>query len=142
MLSLRGGGLGVKKAVSCLVSQGLNQSAEDGDNLADKYNFLGANIVMKFHDIQPDHAVPIQKSGYSVKKVGCCNMVISDDTGPMLKINQTSQIIWNLCNGELNIGSIISSLQDAFPENKDEIKKDVLRIIDTFNAEEVIDITL
>lgn len=94
---------------------------------------------MKFHDIQPDHAVPIQKAGYSVKRIGCCNMVISDDTAPLLKINESSQIIWNLCNGELTVGSIISSLQEAFPENKDEIKKDVLRTIDTFHVEEVID---
>ena len=95
---------------------------------------------MKFHDVQLDNAVPVQKAGYSVKKMGCCAMVISDETGPMLKINETSQIIWNLCNGELDIGSIVASLQDAFPENKDEIKKDVMRIIDTFHVEEVIEI--
>ena len=100
------------------------------------------NVDMKFHDVQPSEAVPVQKPGYSVSKVGCCSKMIVDKTVPMLKINETSEIIWNLCNGEFTIGSIVSTLQEAFPDNKDDIEKDVMRIIDTFHVEEVIDINL
>ncbi len=45
-------------------------------------------------------------------------------------LNSSAALIWGLCDGNNNIGEIISLLKDSFPEAGDQIKSDVLNSID------------
>ncbi len=99
-------------------------------------------MELKFHDILSDDTVPVQKHGLTLGKTVCCYFLQNEAHEPVLKLNETSALIWSLCTGEQNVGQIIASLIQHFapddPETAQQIKKDILRVFDTFEVEEVI----
>ena len=50
-------------------------------------------------------------------------------TAPTLHLNDSSAVIWNLCDGERSVGEIVDALREAFPEQASEIEADVSQVI-------------
>ncbi|HAU67008.1 MAG TPA: hypothetical protein DCW52_01275 [Gammaproteobacteria bacterium] len=46
-----------------------------------------------------------------------------------LHLNGSSAVVWDLCDGKQTIESIIESLQEAFPDQSDQIAADVEAVI-------------
>ena len=46
-----------------------------------------------------------------------------------LHLNGSSAVVWDLCDGKQTVESIVASLQDAFPDQSDQIAADVETVI-------------
>ena len=55
-----------------------------------------------------------------------------------LHLNGPSMVVWNLCNGEYSVAQMIDALQDAFPEQAEQIEGDVLSVIKELKENDVI----
>lgn len=96
------------------------------------------DFIRSLHAEFPDHAVPHRHQGYSIKKIPCCYLLSNREREHVLKINDTSLLIWELCNGSFSVGEIQKILIEQFPEAASTIKRDVHRVLDEFNEENVI----
>jgi Fe2+ or Zn2+ uptake regulation protein len=59
----------------------------------------------------------------------------------LIKLNESSSLIWSLCSGEYSVKEMIELLQENYPEAGDVIRKDVYRVLDEFMAEQIITIS-
>lgn len=59
-------------------------------------------------------------------------------TATTLQLNGPSAIIWQLLNERHSVAEIISALQEAYPDQADQIEGDVLQAISDFVAQSVI----
>lgn len=96
--------------------------------------------IRQLHAVFPLQAVPRRKPGYRLARIPCCYLLKDADGKTVLKLNDSSVLIWELCNGELNIGEMIQMLAESYPEAAAEMHKDVLRALDELNEEAVIQI--
>lgn len=96
--------------------------------------------VRALHAEFPPQAVPSRKQGFELKKIPCCFLLQDAEGKNVLKLNETSVLIWELCNGELSVGDMLELLLESFPEAADNLEKDVFRVLDEFNEEKVITI--
>jgi len=93
-----------------------------------------------FHPDLDHSLVPRQKQGYYVKKIPCCLILKDENGGNVLKLNETGILIWELCAEGITVGEILSMLCDQYPEHKDQIGRDVYRVLDTLQEYDVIDL--
>ena len=58
---------------------------------------------------------------------GCLldTLLYNPDNSTTLHLNNSSAIIWKLCDGERTVAKIIEMIQEAFPEQSDQISDDV-----------------
>ncbi len=85
-------------------------------------------------------ALPTQCSGISVEKIPCCWVLSREGNSQRTKLNDTSMLIWQLCDGQSTVGEMIESLQGEFPDAK-EISKDIHRALDELVEEDLIGMT-
>lgn len=88
----------------------------------------------------PDSAVPKQLPGFHIGKIPCCTVLKDENDKNVLVLNETSTLIWYLCNAEVNVGEMMSLLKESFPDAGEQIAADVYRSLDTFKLYEVIEI--
>ncbi len=69
------------------------------------------------------------KSDYLLEKIDNEITVYHPSLVTSLYLNESSAVIWELCDGKRRISEIIEILQDAYPENRTHIKNDVIGII-------------
>jgi hypothetical protein len=55
-----------------------------------------------------------------------------------LHLNGPSALVWELCNGDNSVATIIHSLQHAYPAQAGQIEGDVVAVIKELTATEVI----
>lgn len=94
--------------------------------------------VRELHAEFPPEAVPARVDGYALKKIPCCFLLQDSEGKNVLKLNETSVLIWELCNGELSVGDMLELLMESFPEAEENLEKDVFRVLDEFQEEKVI----
>ena len=99
------------------------------------------DFILSLHAEFPDHTVPHRRQGYSVEKIPCCYLLTNRERKHVLKLNDTSLLIWELCNGSLSVGEIQQLLVEQFPAATSKIGRDVQRVLDEFNEENVITFT-
>ncbi len=97
--------------------------------------------VRELHAEFPPEAIPSRVDGYALKKIPCCFLLQDSEGKNVLKLNETSVLIWELCNGELSVGDMLELLFESFPEAKDNLEKDVFRVLDEFQEEQVITVS-
>ena len=56
-----------------------------------------------------------------------------------LHLNGPSAIVWQLCNGERSAAEIIELVQDAYPDQDEQIKQDVGNVIDDLLERKVLE---
>ena len=69
------------------------------------------------------------KPDYLLEKIDNEITVYHPSLVTSLYLNESSAVIWELCDGERRISDIIEILQGAYPENSTQIKNDVIRFI-------------
>jgi hypothetical protein len=69
------------------------------------------------------------KADYLLEKIDDEVTVYHPSLATSLYMNDSSAVIWELCDGQRRISDIIEILQEAYPENDTHIKNDVIRII-------------
>ncbi len=90
------------------------------------------------HPKLPDDKLPVRDSSHSIKRIPCCLYVQDSEGNNILKLNDSSSLIWSLCEGKFTIREIIDMLEESYPDAGDVIEKDVYRVLDEFLAEEII----
>ena len=89
------------------------------------------------HQEYPLDALPAQCTGFKVEKIPCCWILTHDESGRKIKLNDSSMLIWELCEDDNTVGDIIATLQEAFPDVGD-IDKDIQRALDELKEEGLI----
>ena len=92
------------------------------------------------HQSFPPATKPQQNADYTAEKIPCCWIVSRGGEDRKIKLNDSSMLIWQLCDGENSVGDIIGALQESFPEVSD-IDKDIQRALDELLAEGLISIS-
>jgi len=95
-------------------------------------------MTLDIHPELPDDSVPVRKENIGIKQLPCCLYLTDPDGKPIVKLNDSSSLIWSLCNGEFSVGAMIELLRDSFPDAADVIAKDVYRVLDEFKEQDVI----
>ena len=89
------------------------------------------------HQEFPLDAQPAQCTGFDVEKIPCCWILTHDESGRKIKLNDSSMLIWELCEDDNTVGDIIATLQEAFPD-VDDIDRDIQRALDELKEEGLI----
>jgi coenzyme PQQ biosynthesis protein PqqD len=89
------------------------------------------------HQQFPLGARPAQNEGFSVDKIPCCWIITKDEGGKRIKLNDSSMLIWQLCEADNTVGDIIGALQEQFPD-VEAMDKDIQRALDELLEEELI----
>ena len=86
--------------------------------------------------------VPRRVDGFAVKRTPCCYLLTADEgKRTVMTLNQTSALVWELCNGEWSVGEMLATLRDSFSDAGDQIEADVQKVLDEFSRAEVIAFT-
>lgn len=96
--------------------------------------------VRQLHTAFSLQAVPRRQPGYRLARIPCCSLLQDAAGKTVLKLDDSSVLIRELCTGELNIGTMIQLLAESYPEAAADMQKDVLRALDELNEEAVIQI--
>lgn len=59
-------------------------------------------------------------------------------TTTTLHLNQPSLLVWNLCDGERSVQDVITTLQEAFPDQNEQIAEDVVDVITELREKKVL----
>jgi hypothetical protein len=90
------------------------------------------------HPEFPADAVPVRDQNHKIKRLPCCLYLEDEDGKTLIKLNDSSSVIWSLCTGEYRVGEIIGLLEESYPEARDVIAKDVNRVLDEFISENIV----
>ena len=96
-------------------------------------------VLEDLHRQFPLDAQPVQCEGFSVNKIPCCWIITKDDDERRIKLNDSSMLIWQLCEADNTVGDIIGALQEQFP-GVDDMDKDIQRALDELLEEGLISI--
>ena len=70
-----------------------------------------------------DH--PYLSDDFEVSMLDGEMILFSSKTDKVLYLNESSRMIWELCNGDLSVMNIIKLLTEAYPDAIDEIESDI-----------------
>ena len=59
-------------------------------------------------------------------------------TTTTLHLNQPSLLVWNLCDGKNSVAEVINILQQAFPDQNEQIAEDVVAVIAELSEKKVL----
>jgi hypothetical protein len=102
--------------------------------------FTYVEINMTLEDLHRQFSLdarPAQCEGFTVEKIPCCWIITQDDSGKKIKLNDSSMLIWQLCEADNTVGDIIGALQEEFPDVSD-MGKDINRALDELLEEGLI----
>ncbi len=92
------------------------------------------------HPKLPDDSLPVRDKTHKIRRLPCCLYLENSEGKTLIKLNESSSLVWSLCTGELSVREIIDLLQESYPEAGDVIAKDVYRVLDEFIAEDIVKI--
>jgi hypothetical protein len=55
-----------------------------------------------------------------------------------LHLNGPSAIVWNLCDGEATVQQMIDAVQEAYPEQSEQIESDIVSVVKDFVEREFL----
>ena len=90
------------------------------------------------HPQLPDDSTPKRDDNHKIKRLPCCLFLENSKGRKLMKLNESSALVWSLCTGEYTVKEMIELLEESYPEAGDLIRKDVYRVLDEFLAEAVI----
>jgi hypothetical protein len=93
---------------------------------------------LEAHPELPEDSRPKRDDSHKIKRLPCCLYLEDADGKTLIKLNDSSSLIWSLCTGEFSVGEMIDMLEESYPEAGDVIRKDVFRVLDEFLAEDII----
>lgn len=94
------------------------------------------------HPQLPDDSLPIRDETHKIRRLPCCLYIEDSEGKTLIKLNDSSSLIWSLCSGEFSVREIIDLLEESYPDAGDVIAKDVYRVLDEFIAENIIELKL
>ena len=90
------------------------------------------------HPQLPDDSKPVRDETHKIRRLPCCLYLEDGEGKTLIKLNDSSSLVWSLCTGEFSVKEMIDMLEESYPEAGDVIRKDVYRVLDEFIAEDII----
>ena len=97
--------------------------------------------ISTLHPILDDQVIPKRDDAYTLSKTACCYFLCNEHDEKVLKLNDTSALVWSLSTGEWTVGDLITALGEQFPDQGNGIAKDVYRTLDELALEQVLELT-
>ena len=85
-----------------------------------------------------NHLHPVRSAGVTESQSDGEVILYSPGSEQALILNQSSALIWQLCDGRSSVGEIINALSEAFPDAGDQIQEDVINAIESLRTAGVI----
>ncbi len=76
--------------------------------------------------------VPSQNNRFHLEEMDGEVLLYNPADTKTVYLNQTSSLIWNLCDGDRTIEAIVTLLKDCFPDSESSINADVQLALDDF----------
>lgn len=92
----------------------------------------------RFHPELPLETIPCRVDEFEMVRTSCCYVLRRVESDRVVVLNNSSAMVWYLCDSENTVGTIIEALQEGFPEAADGMAKDVFRTLDQLQDEGVI----
>jgi len=84
--------------------------------------------------------VPEQSDGYELQKTACCYFLREPVSQNLVRLNDSSALIWQVCTGEWTVGEIIDVLKESYPDAADSMDQDVMQALGMLYGEGVIQV--
>ena len=92
------------------------------------------------HPQLPDDSKPVHDGTHKIRRLPCCLYLEDGEGKTLIKLNDSSSLVWSLCTGEFTVKEMIDMLEESYPDAGDVIRKDVYRVLDEFIAEDIISV--
>ena len=69
-------------------------------------------------------------------------LLYNPNNATTLHLNGPSVVVWQLCNGENSVQEMIEALQEAYPEQSDQIEADVISALTEIKEQEVLQLVV
>lgn len=80
---------------------------------------------------KPSLLCPRHEEGFQLETLNGEIVLLHPTRSIVIHGNQTSALIWQLCNGARTVGEIVDLLSAAYPEAANDIRADVPAVIQT-----------
>lgn len=89
-----------------------------------------------------DKVRPLVNSAYTAESFDDEILLYSKAGTQAVYLNDAAHAVWLLCQEDMNIGQMITYLQEVYPDQKKQIRGDVssaLRMLQEYNVIELVD---
>lgn len=91
--------------------------------------------------IVQDEQKPAINSSYTVEKFDDEILLYTEAGTQAVYLNDAAYAVWLLCKEDMSVGQMILYLEQIYPEQKEQIRKDVLAALGTLQSNGVIEFT-
>lgn len=88
-----------------------------------------------------DNKKPIVNAAYTVEKFDDEILLYKEAGTQAVYLNDAAHAVWHLCKEDMTVGQIIEYIEQAYPEQKDQIRKDVTAALEVLQENNVIEFT-
>ena len=82
---------------------------------------------------------PLINTAYTVEKFDDEILLYNEAGTQAVYLNDAAHAVWLLCKEGMTVGKIIEYLEGAYPEQKEQIRGDVIAAINTLHSNGVIE---
>ena len=75
------------------------------------------------HPHLPDHSLPLRDETHKIRRLPCCLYLEDSEGKTLIKLNDSSSLVWSLCSGKYTVREIIDLLEESYPDAGDVIAK-------------------
>ncbi len=87
-----------------------------------------------------DEQKPVVNTAYTAEKFDDEVLLYSQKGAQAVYLNDAAHAVWLLCKEEMNVGQIIAYLQEVYPEQKEQIRGDVMSALEMLQKNNVIEL--
>lgn len=95
-------------------------------------------VFKQWNDME-DTRKPIINSVYTVEKFDDEILLYSEAGTQAIYLNDAAYAVWLLCKEEMSIGQMIHYLEQVYPDQKKQIRRDVIAALNTLHFNGVIE---
>jgi len=85
-------------------------------------------------------STPGQVAGFELQKTACCYFLKEAKNNIMVKLNDSSALIWQVCTGEWTVGEIIEVLKESYPDAAESMEQDVYQALSLLVTEGTVEL--
>ncbi len=87
-----------------------------------------------------DNRKPEVNPEYTVEKFDDEILLYTEAGTQAVYLNDTAYAVWQLCKEDMTVGQIIEYLEEAYPDQKEQIRDDVMTALNTLESKNVIEL--
>lgn len=82
---------------------------------------------------------PLVNPAYTVERFDDEIILYTKAGTEAVYLNETAYVVWQLCKEDMTIEQIITYLGEAYPDQVDQLKSDVMTALDILHAHNIIE---